>query len=153
MKKYFFLFFSLLCFFANAHGQINILQNSSTTPDPNEYFINGISTREDIGGVDIEFVTAPTCFLSSGDPYPYKEGIKAIKLTNYNDFPTTVLLEYEYTDTASDKYVITATLPPARIDFYPSKEIVLTPPPGSNLRYWITPPNVRSITRRVGAHR
>lgn len=149
MKKFLLLFIGALSNIIS-FAQINILQNHSTSTDPNEYFINGISTRMDIGGVDINFVKSPTWVLSSGTPYG--EGIKAIKLTNYNDFPVTVIVEYEYTiGNLLEKYVITSTLPPARGNFYPSKEVELNQPRNSNLKYWHEQPNIRSITRRVGA--
>lgn len=87
MKK---LLFVLIFIVANSisYAQNIIIQQSndatkqSATHDSNEYFINGISTREDIGGVDVEFVekkgSASHCYLM---------------FKNHRNVPVTVLFE------------------------------------------------------------
>lgn len=59
-------------------------QNSNSVSS-NEYFINGISTRMDIGGVDVEFVDDPENYYAN----------KYLKFTNYHNFPVTVIFEVE----------------------------------------------------------
>lgn len=84
MKK---LFIAALfgLFVACCYGQdvrVNINNQDATKTDDCPYRINGICSSEDIGGVDFEVKT---------------EGDKvSLVLTNYNTFPVTVLMEYEY---------------------------------------------------------
>lgn len=72
-------------FIATAFGvaqNITITQNgaSSVKEDDNQYYINGISTREDIGGVDV-------------GPYYAGSGDYRLIFTNYNGFAVNVLYE------------------------------------------------------------
>ena len=78
------------CFVSSQAQNIVIQQNNnssstSTVQDNHEYFINGISTREDIGGVDVEFVDDPKNYYAN----------KYLKFTNYHNFPVTVIFEVE----------------------------------------------------------
>jgi len=65
--------FCLLCF-----GQ-------TSSEKSNEYFINGISTREDIGGVEVSTVW--------GAP-----GFARLEFENYNNFVVTVIFEITQTN-------------------------------------------------------
>lgn len=60
------------------------------------FYIQGISSAENIGGVDVETV-------GSGDPYgnPY---MKTIFFTNYRDFPVTVLFQFTKWHPDSSRY-------------------------------------------------
>lgn len=153
MKKLFFLLIALFGVFVNANSQINIVQTTPQERDPNEYFINGISTREDIGGVDFEFPEID--YTINGGMYGVStnRGIKSIKLTNYNDFPVTVIVEYNLPGNHDSlKKVRTVTLPPAHNYIYPSKEIDLSYL-DANFKQTSYPrvrPEIRSITRKIG---
>lgn len=89
--KYFLLLISIALFpIAVSSQNIIIQQNNnsssqSVSRDGNEYFINGISTREDIGGVDVEFVDDPENYYAN----------KYLRFTNYHNFPVTVIFEVE----------------------------------------------------------
>lgn len=82
----------LMCISINANAQNIIVQqdnnssSTSTVQDDNGYFINGISTKEDIGGVDVEFVDDDPSWQT-----PYKR----LKFTNYHNFTVTVIFEVE----------------------------------------------------------
>lgn len=84
MKK---LFIAALfgLFVTCCYGQdvrVNINNQDATKTDDCPYRISGICSSEDIGGVDFEVKT---------------EGNEtSLVLTNYNTFPVTVLMEYEY---------------------------------------------------------
>ncbi len=90
MKKLFVLFFSLLSVFCIAQNTVVIQSSngSSSSSQDNSYYIQGISSRENIGGVDVSFLT-------SGDPYgnPY---LRRVVFKNYRDYPVTVLYEFTY---------------------------------------------------------
>lgn len=60
-------------------------KSSTTQTTGNEYFINGISTAQDIGGVDAELI-------NTGNSY-YGDYYHKIKFTNYHEFTVTVLFE------------------------------------------------------------
>ena len=68
--------------YASAQNVIINSEDYTQTVDDNQYYINGISTREDIGGVEI----------GRGEYVPNNN--YRIKLTNYNDFTVTVLFEF-----------------------------------------------------------
>lgn len=112
------------------YSQINVLNVENKSEDPNEQFINGISTRQDIGGVDIEPIFDPNLSWYDSDIQkrrPYK-GYPALKVTNYNDFVATVLIQISGFYDSSWKYykkVFTVTLPAASGSYYPSKYIDL----------------------------
>lgn len=98
MKKYVILM-ALFIGISNSVSAQNVVIQSNTAPtqqsvDSNQYYINGISTREDIGGVQIErgeFVYT----------WHYK-----VKLTNYNNFPVSVIYQFEH----GNKQVETRTM-------------------------------------------
>lgn len=63
--------------------KVNINNQDATTKDDCPYHINGICVTEDIGGVNVDFIT---------------ENITAyMVLTNYNSFPVNVLWQIEHT--------------------------------------------------------
>lgn len=80
-----------MCVSINANAQNIIVQqnnnssSTSTVQDNKGYFINGISTKEDIGGVDVEFVDDPENYYAN----------KYLKFTNYHNFPVTIIFEVE----------------------------------------------------------
>lgn len=85
MKK---LFIAALfgIFVTCCYGQdvkVNINNNDVTTKDDCAFRINGICSSEDIGGVDLEFVT---------ETLQYCSNIYA-NLTNYNSFPVSVIFK------------------------------------------------------------
>ena len=72
-----------LCFFGYCQDvKVNINNQEQTGKDDCPYRINGICSTEDIGGVDVELITDEL-------------NRPAIKLTNYNEFPVTVLWSIE----------------------------------------------------------
>lgn len=92
MKSLLFIIGIMLCPIA-ANSQNNIIIQQTTnneqtqhTSQDNAFYIQGISSAENIGGVDVEIV-------GNGDPYgnPY---MKYIYFTNYRDFPVTVLFQF-----------------------------------------------------------
>lgn len=89
--KYFLLLIGIVLFPMAASSQNIIIQQNnnsssqSVSHDGNEYYINGISTREDIGGVDVEFVDDPENYYAN----------KYLKFTNYHNFPVSVIFEVE----------------------------------------------------------
>ena len=90
MKKIYILFV-LMCLTSSGLAQNIIIQQNnnsssqSTIRNSNEYFINGISTSQDIGGVDVEFIDDPENYYAN----------KYLRFTNYHNFPVTVIFEVE----------------------------------------------------------
>lgn len=88
----FILLISALTMVATAsYSQNVVIQQNSANPssqkgDDGAYYINGISTREDIGGVEV----------SLGDPYGNSG--RFIKFKNYNSIPVSVIYQLD-TDT------------------------------------------------------
>ena len=89
--KRFLLTLALVCGFATIVSAQNVViqQNtsspqSSQTTTGHEYYINGISTAEDIGGVDVEF-KEKSSYGNYTDYY--------LQFTNYHDFTVRVLFE------------------------------------------------------------
>lgn len=135
MKKIIVILSFLLSFSLADFAQVNLIsvnKQSAQNNDPNERFINGISTRLDIGGVDYE--------LYSGK----------IKFTNYNPFPVTVTIEwlsYGYSrgeKTNINSHYGTVVLPKADVKT------------GYSEKYWSTNDQriireVFTITRKVGS--
>lgn len=76
--------------FTYCYGQdvnVNINNRGNSTNVDGEFRINGISSSEDIGGVDLEF-------KNEKDDGRCYDGYKTISvLTNYNAFPVTVLFK------------------------------------------------------------
>lgn len=92
MKKYLLLiaFLPIFCFAQNATVIIQNNSNGSSTTQTrtdNGYYIQGISSAENIGGVD-----ATTTSLRD----PYAPGLKYVDFKNYRNFPVTVLIEFTY---------------------------------------------------------
>lgn len=91
MKNLLFTLAVLMCVSINANAQNIIVQqnnnssSTSTVQDNKGYFINGISTKEDIGGVDVEFVDDPKNYYAN----------KYLKFTNYHNFPVSIIFEVE----------------------------------------------------------
>lgn len=84
-------------------AQNNIIIQQSTNNNSAQYqkpdhsfYIQGISSAENIGGVDVETV-------GTGDPYgnPY---LKSVFFTNYRDFPVTVLFQFTKWHPKSSNY-------------------------------------------------
>jgi len=91
MKKLLLVVAVLMGISINANAQNIIVQQNnnsssiSTVRSDKEYFIDGISTREDIGGVEVVFVDDPEAYYAN----------KYLKFTNYHNFPVTVIFEVE----------------------------------------------------------
>ena len=77
--------------YASAQNVIINSEDYTQTVDDNQYYINGISTREDIGGVEI------------GRGKDCGNGFYLVKLTNYNDFTVTVLFEFSHSSYQNEK--------------------------------------------------
>lgn len=152
-KSLIFLLFVFTLGAVTANAQINIVQNQPQERDTNEYFINGISTRFDIGGVDIQEKRTLFNFCNNKNI----DGIAYIKLTNYNSFPVTVLFEcdlYYYMPLSRDheKKQYTVVLPGATDYMYPVREISLgyIPDGYNDYTYPLEIRNIVSITRQIG---
>ena len=88
--KRFLLTLALVCGFATMVSAQNVViqQNTSSPQSPqtttgHEYYINGISTAEDIGGVDVEFK----------EEYHGMMCVYYLQFTNYHAFTVRVLFE------------------------------------------------------------
>lgn len=76
---------TLLVLFLSAKSQVNVINvDPNPQKESNEYFINGISTREDIGGVEVS--------TENGESYIYHTD-HLVCFENYRDFPVTVIYE------------------------------------------------------------
>lgn len=87
--------FSLVSF---AQNNVIIQQSkednsSANSVDPNEYYIDGISTRLDIGGVEVEFVK---------EDYPYYY----LKFTNYHNCTVSVIFQVLVNDKKTSGRII-----------------------------------------------
>ncbi len=88
--KRFLLTLALVCGFATMVSAQNVViqQNTSSPQSPqtttgHEYYINGISTAEDIGGVDVEFK----------QEYSGMKSVYYLQFTNYHACTVRVLFE------------------------------------------------------------
>lgn len=92
MKTLFVLLFALTGFIANANAQTVVVQNNKTASeqvqDPNIFYINGIPSTQDIGGVENEAVDL---FFRDGSGYH-------VYFTNYNSSTVTVLYQITFGD-------------------------------------------------------
>lgn len=86
-----------------AIGQNNIIIQQSTENSQRQYqsqdhsfYIQGISSAENIGGVDVEIKGNPDPY---GNPY-----MKTVYFKNYRDFPVTVLFQYTKWHPKSSNY-------------------------------------------------
>ena len=97
MKKIIFASLFLLFLGINSQAQNNIIvqqSNSATTEtstDENAYYLNGISSKEDVGGVEYSF-------------YESTNGIM-LSLTNYHNCTVTVLLDFDWVGYDSEIYL------------------------------------------------
>lgn len=89
MKKIIFASLFLLFLGINSQAQNNIIvqqSNSATTEtstDENAYYLNGISSKEDVGGVEYSF-------------YETSDHKIKLSLTNYHNCTVTVLFDFEW---------------------------------------------------------
>ena len=90
MKK---IFIVVTLFIGISHivsAQNVVIQSNTTTPQSsvnnNQYYINGISTREDIGGVEVVFEAGSSSQYSGFSYYN-------LIFTNYHNFPVSVIYE------------------------------------------------------------
>ena len=90
MKKIFILVALIMGVSYFASAQNVVIQSNTTTPqssvNDNQYYINGISTREDIGGVDVKFEH----YRSRADDGFSEYGLT---FTNYHNFTVRVVFE------------------------------------------------------------
>lgn len=95
MKKIFLasLFILFLGIYSQAQNNIIVQQSNSatTSTDENAYYLNGISSKEDVGGVEYSF-------------YESTNGIM-LSLTNYHNCTVTVLLDFDWVGFDPDKYL------------------------------------------------
>lgn len=88
MRKIIVLLLAIICFITTAEAQTVVVQNNETASaqiqDPNIFYINGIPSTQDIGGVDtrIEYITHDYC---PRDNY--------VIFKNYHSYTVTVLYE------------------------------------------------------------
>lgn len=85
--------------FASAQNvviQSNNSTSSQSSVNDKQYYINGISTREDIGGVDVKFKE-----VDYGSGYSYYE----LTFTNYHSSPVTVMYELNGADGKTYGYI------------------------------------------------
>ena len=88
MKKIIFASLFLLFLGINSQAQNNIIVQQSnpaasgTTTDSNTYYINGISSKEDVGGVEYTFR-----YVSDSEK-------TVLDLTNYHNCTVTVLIDF-----------------------------------------------------------
>ena len=164
MKKLF-CFLVLVVSTITAYGQV-ILNNVPEGRDPNEEFINGISTRSDIGGVDVEYETNKFNYRLNDSP-SYGQiltSTTSLRVTNYNNFPVTFLYRYKLLSTEPGKAYSTTSfsnfqgyfeqwvsgsivIPAAKDDYYPSRVIKNV---SGNGGIPITVEDLVTITRKVG---
>lgn len=87
------LFAGMLTYCYGQDVKVNI-NNQDYSTNNGEFKINGISSSEDIGGVDVEFID------NHFDSF-------SVKFTNYNPFPVTVLaiVSYRFTGAWSDRTI------------------------------------------------
>lgn len=98
MKKYIFLFIAV-CFTTTLSAQNVVIQTNNTDSKSstaqttgNEYYINGISTAQDIGGVDVAFIKDQNGDWTGSPEKPdYHDYF--LSFTNYHDFTVTILFE------------------------------------------------------------
>lgn len=97
MKKIILASLFILFLGINSQAQNNIIvqqSNSATTEtstDENAYYLNGISSKEDVGGVEYSF-------------YESTNGIM-LSLTNYHNCTVTVLLDFIWNGWGSEQYL------------------------------------------------
>ncbi|MBR3831399.1 MAG: hypothetical protein IKJ52_09155 [Muribaculaceae bacterium] len=97
MKKIIFASLFLLFLGINSQAQNNIIVQQSnsatteTTTDENAYYLNGISSKEDVGGVEYTF------------DYSGVSQKTYLKLTNYHNCTVTVLIDFLYGGWQKDK--------------------------------------------------
>lgn len=103
MKKFIFIIVSLIIGI-NTQAQNNlIIQQSSgattteTSSDNSTYQINGISAKEDVGGVEYNVVDEYSCEKTYGYS-TYKYYKTYLILTNYHNCTVSVLIDYEWND-------------------------------------------------------
>lgn len=101
------------------NAQINVLNIESEGKDSNEIFINGISTKQDIGGVDFQEIRGT--FI---DNYGQRmeNTILFLRLTNYNESTVTVLFRCTAPHCFYDK-IFTVVLPASSKGNFPYKDI------------------------------
>lgn len=89
------------------YSQVNIVNVEKNNSPSHERFINGISTKQDVGGVDVTIntqqfkhhynegvnINGSTYYVANATPQTL-EVPSGITLTNYNPFKVTVLIEY-----------------------------------------------------------
>lgn len=98
MKKYIFLFIAV-CFTTTLSAQNVVIQTNNTDSQSstaqttgNEYYINGISTAQDIGGVDVAFIKDHNGeWIGSSEKPNYVDYF--LSFTNYHEFTVTILFE------------------------------------------------------------
>ena len=98
MKKYIFLFIAV-CFTTTLSAQNVVIQTNNTDSQSstaqttgNEYYINGISTAQDIGGVDVAFIKDQNGDWTGSPEKPdYHDYF--LSFTNYHEFTVTILFE------------------------------------------------------------
>ncbi len=90
MKKIFIIVILFIGISHIASAQNVVIQSNTNTSqsnvDSNQYYINGISTREDIGGVDVQFEED---YSSNSGGYTFCTLI----FTNYHSVPVRVIYE------------------------------------------------------------
>lgn len=146
----------------------NITFKEDKSPDPNEQFINGISTREDVGGISIDEVIVERKNLDvkgNGRKIIDVSSIEYLRVTNYNSFPVSVIIKvsgdsdcyiwYHLTERQGmsgplkfNNKIFTISLPAAKDNVYPEKLVNLVGPTDNFGLRRIS--DLVTITRKLG---
>ena len=130
MKKFLLVLVAVIGFGMSAFAQNVVIQTNETKSENTDgskyYWINGISSKEDIGGVDVE--TTRVC------PYYCYANVT---LTNYNNFNVTVY--YEIKNANGDTQSGSKVLKPNE-----SKKVL-----DGNVFSYTTGVEVKTITRKL----
>lgn len=131
MKTLFVLLFALTGFIANVNAQTVVVQNNKTASEqvqnPNIFYINGIPSTQDIGGVENEAVDL---LFRDGSGYH-------VYFTNYNSSTVTVLYQITFDGERAPATKIGSVVLKAK-----EKKDVL-------LRTNCSPAEIATITRRL----
>ena len=98
----FFVCIGLNCFGQSTEVDLNVKVPSNTPAVDNAYRINGVSTAEDIGGVEVS-IGRRTAQGAYGSDYK-------LVFENYNNFTVTVIFEVEILETGNIKEKRTGTI-------------------------------------------
>ncbi|MBR7023987.1 MAG: hypothetical protein IKI09_11065 [Bacteroidales bacterium] len=132
--------------FTYCYGQdvnVNINNQGNSTNANGEFRINGISSSEDIGGVEIKGKIKYDKD-SSADYDRYIKCLYAV-LTNYNPFTVTVLFQDDYTNNSAYSVILRANETKEVFTMSLDRNRYLEPKPSQNTSYSIKGMIVRKL--------